>query len=437
MGGAFVLTIAASGGTILLSLITGVLTARFLGTEGRGHVATISAWTLTFAWASSLGFANAMVYSFSRAKATRGQVLAAVLLSVPILGLLGTLLAQVALPLGFAAQSEDAIAMARLFFCGIVFVLGVESIWALLMAYHEFRALNAVRTLQPLLYAITLVALLVFDAFTPFDVLLAQAGSYAVTFLLAAVILIRKNGVERVPGRLVKEGMSYGLRLQGVSFGQLVTNRLDLLMLPAFVTAAELGFYSIAVNVASMVMSLFGNLAMVVFPMAARADGDQATDVVGRGLRLTLLGGAATVIPLALLSPQLISLVYGHDFVSAVPALLCLLPGVVLWSATSILGAALQAIGRPGTASLAQLAGMVITVIGLVALLPRYGIVGASLTSSLAYAGAFGLTLFALRRATGFRLRDVMSPRLINEDLGWLRERARNLMAKGRRKEDS
>jgi len=66
LGRAFLMTLTTSAGTIVLGLVSGILTARFLGTEGRGVVAAVSSWTLTLTWASTLGFASSMVYFQSR-----------------------------------------------------------------------------------------------------------------------------------------------------------------------------------------------------------------------------------------------------------------------------------------------------------------------------------------------------------------------------------
>jgi O-antigen/teichoic acid export membrane protein len=286
-----------------------------------------------------------------------------------------------------------------------------------LIGQQRFQSLNVVRLAQPLIYAVGLVVIAAANSFTVSAALLVQVGSYAVVMLIAAASLVRSVGFARPSASLSISALGYGLRLQGVALGQLLTARLDLLMLPAFVAAAGLGYYSVAVSVASMVAVLFGGLGMVIFPIAASADREQAADVVERGLRLTLFGGAASVILLALCAPALIPLVYGTQFVASVPALWLLLPGVVLWSASTVLGGGLQAGNRPGLASVAQLLAMVVTVVGLVGTLPRFGIEGAAATSTVAYGVAFTLNLVFLRSTMGISLRGCLSARAVLEDL--------------------
>ncbi len=383
---------------------------------------------LTLSWATSFGFSDAMIYQQSKRTASEATILSTTLLSVPALGVLGVVLGQVLVPVGFSAQSDETQALARIFLCGIPFLLGVHSVEALLAGQQRFGALSWVRLAQPAAFAASLVVLAIADLFTVFAVLTAFLSSFAVVLVLTAVHLIRRDGWHRPSLVLARRGLGFGLRLQGVALGQLVTARLDLMLLPAFVMAAEVGYYAIAVSIASMVAVLFGNLCIVVFPMASRSNGLERTAVIERALRLALVGGAVTVLSLGLLAPWLVSLVYGDAFSPAVPALRLLLPGIVLWSACSILGGGLQALNRPGRASLVQLLGLVVTAVGLLLTLPRAGILGAAATSSVAYALTFAVSLFALRRAGGVSVRSTFAVTAMRQDTLWLAQRLRHLV---------
>lgn len=433
LAGAFSMTLLASGGLVLLSLLTGVLTARMLGTDGRGQVAAISAWLMTLSWGASLGFADAMTYQLSKRRITSATIVTTTLLSIPVLGGVGVLLAQVLVPLGFSAQSAETQQLARTVLCAIPAVLGLNSVWALLLGRQNFGYVSIIRVAQPLLYAVGLLVLVAADAFTVAWVLTLQVASYVVVLLVVGCLLLVQEGAARPSLALTRTGLNYGLRLQGVAFGQLMTLRLDQLMIPAFLTAAAVGQYSVAVGVATMVPILFGSLQMVVFPMAARSTTAEAALVVERGVRVTLFGGAATVVLLGIAAPVLVPFVYGQEFSPAVTPLWLLLPGVVLWAAQSILGSGLQSANRPGTASIIQLLAMVVTVLGLVVTLPRFGMVGAALTSSVAYAFAFTASLVVSRSTVGISLRRCLAPSAAWSDLVHVVEMVRQRLAPKRR----
>ena len=297
------LTIVASVGSLLLSLISGVLTARLLGPEGRGQVATISAWTLTFSWLAAMGFGHAMIYYRNRHHVRSAVVVSTTAAVMPGLGLCGVIIAQAVMPLGFAAQTEETRELARIFLCAVPLILITETSWSILSATRQFVMLNLVRLLQPLIYVATLLVLWGLDSFTPVTVLTAQAASYALTAVFAFWRLFATEGRTRPSRELTWQGLKYGVRLQGVTFGSLVSTRLDLMMLPAFVGAVALGQYSIAVNVASMVLAIFGTLSLVVFPLASAGDGAESVVLLERSVRVTLMGAAGLTLILGIFGP--------------------------------------------------------------------------------------------------------------------------------------
>lgn len=425
--------IATSGGTIVIVFFTGVLTARLLTTDGRGQVSAVAAWLLTLTWASSLGFPRAMAYYEAKGADRSGTIVATMASALVPLGLMGVGLAQLLIPHGFAAQTDETVNLARLFMCGIPFVVAAEACGALLAGLERFHILNRGRLAQPLVYLVGLLVLWATDHVSPWTVLTAQVGSYMLVAITFLGYLFRTVGpIHRPELGLVKRGLRYGLRLQGVTLGDLVTGRLDLLMLPAFVTATSVGFYAISVNITSMIMSLFGSLALVVFPVATRAHAAGDLTVVHQALRLCLVGGLFATIVIGVAAPWLISFVYGHDYLGAIPSLLLLLPGVLLWSGTSVIGAGLQAAGRPGRASLAQVAGVVVTVVGLPLALPRCGIEGAALVSTIAYTFTFVVVMWILRREPGFSVKEALSLPAVTTDLKALVRGLRATVAKRR-----
>lgn len=430
LGTAFIATMGTSVGIIILSLVSGILTARFLGTEGRGAVAAVTSWTLTITWASTLGFAISMVYHQSKGVAA-DRILGTSLAVMPVLGALGVGVAQILIPMGFAAQTEATRDLARIFLCTIPLVLLAEAMWDLLMAAQRFVTLGIMRLLQPLSFVLALLALVGLDRSEPFWVLAAQAMSYAVS-LIATVIALAQRGIARPDFKLARGAFGYGLRVHSGSFGSIVATRLDLMLLPAFVGAAALGYYSIAVNLASMVVSLFGSLGKVVLPVSAASDQQESVRVIERGLRINLVGGGIVVAGLAVTAPWLVPFVYGADFSGSVHPLWLMLPGILLWSASSVTTAGLQGMGMPGTASLTQVAGFLVTVAGLAWSLPKYGIIGAAVTSSVAYTVIFALTYVALRRRCSISLRRSLSIDGVSADVAWARDRVARLSRKGR-----
>ena len=72
-------------------------------------------------------------------------------------------------------------------------------------------------------------------------------------------------------------------------------------------------------------------------------------------------------------------------FEDSVRPLLILLPGAFATDVNQVYTTALSAFNRPEDASKAQVVSAFATATGLILLLPRYGIIGAAVTTSIAY----------------------------------------------------
>ena len=102
----------------------------------------------------------------------------------------------------------------------------------------------------------------------------------------------------------------------------------------------------------------------------------------------------------AVLAQPLVGLLYGPAFLPAVPAFLWLLPGVVMLGTNTIYRKAFASEGMPPISVWSPLLAAIANIALNFLLLPRIGIVGASIASTLAY-GLMLVTSLVYMRATG------------------------------------
>ena len=256
------------------------------------------------------------------------------------------------------------------------------------------------RLAQPALTAVAFVVLWALDAMTVQSALIAASAASALVLVVGLARSVRRIGVGPVDLRLGRTTLWYGARGQGATVANHVTARLDVAMLPAFVSAASVGLYSVATSVSLIVYQLANTFAGLVIPAAARDPERGPIKVVASFWASLAIAGAGAVV-LALLAQPLLGLVYGADFEDASTSLLLLLPGGVLFAGSSILNAGIYAAGRPFTATCTQILGMVVTVVGLVVFLAGGGVTAAAIVSSVSYATIFVSSLIAYRRVAG------------------------------------
>jgi O-antigen/teichoic acid export membrane protein len=100
---------------------------------------------------------------------------------------------------------------------------------------------------------------------------------------------------------------------------------------------------------------------------------------------VTVATASVVAIVIGVLAGPAVALVYGNDFLGAVVPLQILLGAAVLYSAAHVLLAGLDASNRPLLAAGAEVSGALMTVVGLLLVLPSRGITGAAVVSLVSY----------------------------------------------------
>lgn len=368
---------------LITNLVTGIIVARALGPDGRGELAATLLVAQMTAWVFGMGVSEGVAYHQARKPEDAPRLMTTWLLLVGPLMLVGFVAAQLLLPIIFAAQTEEAIDLARIYLLVIPLISLQQIFSAVLLGDHDFHFYNLVRFFYPAVAALIYAAYLLFDAFSVETALIANAIGLAASVALAARRAIKRHGLGRFDKPLMRSTFSYGLKAHGGSTAALVNTRLDLLVIPAFLSATQVGLYSVATNVATIIPTLTGTIALMAFPVAARRGGSPRTVLIT--LQTTVGLALAMALPLIVLAPWLLELVYGDEFGAASDALRLLLPGTVFAAASGTLYAGLLAAGKPLLVSVGAGTAAVVTVFGLIIFLPIGGIVAAASVTSVAF----------------------------------------------------
>ena len=203
---------------------------------------------------------------------------------------------------------------------------------------------------------------------------------------------------------------AFALFALGSVITQVVTKRVEFVIMAMFSTDVAIGQYSVAFMSVSLISMIPLGIAGAAMPLVANAAGRGQLERAEHHLRLALRMGTALMIPvcalLAALGPEAVILVYGTSYESAarltalaaVSLLVAVICGVCtqFWSGQGKLGIVL------GTGAIAGVAD-----IGTAfALIPHYGALGAVLANIAGQAVlAVGLVVATVRRtgAIGWR----------------------------------
>lgn len=404
---ASLVTYGFTGFTLVANLATGILVARLLGPDGRGEIAAIvnaAGWLSIF---FLIGSREAIAYHQARHPEQGGQLFSTWMLIMIPAAALGILVAELLLPLLFSAQTAETTRLGMLYLlAGIPLALLGERIQGFLLGDHDFVFWNLTRIGVPALTVAGYLGLWAFDAFGVTSALLTLVAATSIVFGAGAVRVLRRHGFARPDREIGRTTVWYGLRGSAGDALSLLNSRLDLLILPAFLSAAGVGYYSVSTNVSWIIFTVASPLMWLVLPVAAREGDEKGPSTVIKATQVTLAGGAAFALVVGLFADVAVEAVYGADFGPSVEPLRILLPGTVLYGGAMVIVSGLYGAGRPFTAGASQVVGLLITGVGLGLFLESGGIRAAAIVSTVSYTMVFAICALLYKRAVGIGWRD-------------------------------
>ncbi len=382
--------------TLVVNLLTGIIVARLLGTDGRGELAAILAITQVATWIFAMGCNQAASFHLARHPDDGHLLIGGWLLLLAPLAVLGVIATVAVLPVALSAQRDAVVVMAQLFATTILAGLVLELLNGVILGDHRFILWNWLRLAQPAGVACLYVVLWRLDALTLSSALVVNAAMTVLLSISAGLWALRRYGRPRLDGQLARSTFWFGFRVHGSNVAGTVNGRLDLAIIPAFLGASSVGLYSVAANVAAIVGTLAGTVVALVLPAAARR-AERGPSTVVASMYVAFGVGVLGALIIGLLADVTLRLLYGDAFVAATEPLRVLLVGYVLLMPGLVLSQGLSAANRPITGSVPHLAGSIVTVAGLVLFLEDGGIMAAAWVTTVAYAVVLGSALVLYR----------------------------------------
>lgn len=385
----FAQTIAANTLTLGAGAIGSVLAARILAPAGRGELAAIMTWCSMTTMLGEIGVSQACIYYAGKRPGLAGAVLATTL----ALGVGGSVIVSAGVVLACFWFSQRNLSF-FVYLTSIPFTLSATYTAAVLLGLNRITYFNAVRVCSALAYPVGLLAAFAFGARRLNEALPLIIGCQICAAVIAfgvtmRVLPVRGWHIERTLG---KELLAYGIRSYAGVLFWLTNGRLDQAILPLFAPMRDLGMYAVACSYANILFGVAGALANVIFPRIVNASSSAQNREVINALRYVGLISIIPAVGMAAVGGRVIPAVFGAAYASAVYPAAILLAGSCLLSVNYVLNNALRASGRPGAPTIAEGAGLAVTLSGLPVAIPRWGISGAAWVS----VGSYALTTIIL-----------------------------------------
>ena len=237
------------------------------------------------------------------------------------------------------------------------------------------------------------------------------AGVFVLSLVLsfaAIQILARRIGPASSGFSLdfARRSFSFGSRQFASDVALYLMGRLDFFLVMLFLGAKELGIYSVAVGLAEIIVRLSHEIGTMLFPVFA--GGGLKAGQPAAALRVVTLLAIGIAAVLGLASGPIVHILFGEPFADAVPAFRWLLLGTVALATTDVTWSYISAAGRPGLGVFVFGVAALVDVVLNVLLLPRWGVIGASIAATASYVVAALLFLHVFRTSERCSLREAL-----------------------------
>jgi O-antigen/teichoic acid export membrane protein len=388
----------ASGALQLAVIVSGVLVARSLGPEDRGHLALLVLISTVCSLIGTIGLPLAATYYIARDKSHARQI-AFSLLRPGVFQVVVTLAVQTAVLAALVVDEPGRVKAAALISLPLVpGIIAFSYGTAILQGQQRFTAFNILRILPTAAYVGGVVVVFTVHEANLVSVMTVWATSYFVGGFLALGIAVR--GLSTAPADSPPPSRSrmtnFGLKSLFGSISPIDALRLDQAVVGLFVTPVALGLYVVAQAFTNLPRIVAASIGMVAYPqVASHRDSAVGRRAVWRYFFLGTALCALVVGALEIVAGELVTVFFGSEFSEATSIARILILGTFFMAARRVLTDGVNGLGHPGLGTVAEVASWLLLVPGVAILLPRYGVDGVALALTLAWAGSL-LVLVAL-----------------------------------------
>ena len=388
---------------LLFSTGANVMSSRMLGVEGRGQLSAVQSWPMLLASFGHLGIPDSLVYYVARNRERADRFLSFAYVVAFISSMLLVLLLWGLLPTLLRAQTAEVIRDSRIYLAYIPVWMVCVTAWSVFQGLQQHLTWNTIRLLPNLsLFLANLVVCIWFkDAATVLLLVQFITLIFAICVLVTMVYslwVLRPAGGFQLPER--KGMLRFGVSSVAANGPRQLNLRLDQGVIATILPATALGLYAVAASWAYMGFAVVIAVGSASIAPIAGAKSDEAQKkLVARALQFTLLMTLLVAVCIYVLSPLGIPLLFGLDFMPAVSIAYVLIVAAAISTVNGVEEDILRGLGKPHVVLIAEVLGLIITVVGLVLFVAEWGVQAAAWISVVAYSTVQVVLTFGIKQS--------------------------------------
>lgn len=373
---------------ICLKVGLSVVTARTLGASGRGIFFSVAQFAGTYNTIGTLSIGEAFIYFVGCKQILREKVFWTA--SVVIAIFIALLTAMLWVCFLFFKETVGDLVPLEYFTIILLLLPCMMSEYILASAIKSLREYDLANKLSLFSRIFILLLVLISVTLVSTDVLTCLKAYTLAVFASTIMHFFALASVSSVVGGVawgqIKPLITYGSSLH---LGTLITEveyRADIFILLYFMSVASVGIYSIGVALAQIIWFVSNSVNSILFPTLMNSQKEGRPAFTAKVIRITLLINLNVAVILTIIGYPLTLALYGHEFAQSYLVFLVLLPGILFdcvgRGLITLLKSENWTLDISAIATFSLLVNLSLNVL----LIPRFGIFGAAMASSLSYA---------------------------------------------------
>ena len=395
----------------LLGIISGVFSTRILGEEAKGVFSLFQANYLLFVMLFSFGIQTGIVYFVSSKKYSEQIVagLSFAVFTVCSILLTGMLLTAYYMDFSSYFFPEGYNSLPYVFSVVVLFILTFFNnlITSFFQAHSMFSIINRISLINSVVNAIlfSIVYFFILNRdFAPserFDyVLILTIFLVFINSLVWLVLYLNKINVKpkmnNITSDIVKKFIGYSLLIYLGTVINFFNYRLDLWIVNYFLDEKELSHYSLAANIAQIILIVAVTIASVILPKLSNETDEKKFEIFTLVSRASFSVFFILIVTAIITANFLIPLLYGKEFSPTIVPFQILAIGIFISCITQIFTIIVITLNKSKYSIYACAIGLIFTVFFDLYLIPIYNINGAAIATLISYFVIFLVTYYLI-----------------------------------------
>lgn len=385
---------------LILGLNFGLLifTTNMWGTEGKGLIALVIADLAIIGFFSNIFTGSSVSYYTSRFH--QEQVIARAYLWSLVSGIVFPVI------LSFIHPIEYLYYLIGLSVSFSLFTTNIN----LLIGRQEIGRFNLYSVLQQAIHFLLMIVLIYGMGMKSVEVYFAALIFCLISLFIASSFYVLKGfKVKNISKStdIFNNLFDYGWKSQLSAFLQFLNNRASFYFLEYFKGLASVGIFSVGVAFSEAIWTVSKSLSLILYSDLVKNEGKSAAiEKTKISLRISFLVSLLFISMILLIPGNWYAIILGKDFIETKSIVLLLSPGILAIAVSNIIGHYFAGINKLRILNVKSIFGLLFTVAASVFVIPRWGIYGACIVTTLSYCLSSGLLFWRFYKITDFRFQD-------------------------------